>query len=169
MSGWLPLSKKSAERRCLSRLLFFVSMDAAATVMAPLTSPVGETVPFPLTSRKTPFTGARPHRLLLFSRMLDLRGSRIHAPARAASFSRACSAGPVICPDGACIIVSLSHRTDLGRLFGGLGGHQTLGAGEVGAAHSDRCDVRSPVAARGPGSRPALPSGNGPGRCRRWC
>ena len=48
--------------------------------------------------------------LLLFSRMLDLRGSRTHSPARAPSFSRACTAGAVICHDGACMIASLSHR-----------------------------------------------------------
>jgi len=104
----LPLSKKSVERRCVSRRVFFVSMEAAATVRVPLTSSSGETVPFPLTSRKTPFTAARPHMLLLFSRMLDVRGSRIQSPARAPSFSRACSAGAVICPDGACMIVSFS-------------------------------------------------------------
>jgi hypothetical protein len=80
MSGLLPLSKKSAERRCVSRRMFCVSMDAAATVTVLLTSPSGKTVPFPLTSRKTPFTGARLHMLLLFSRMLDLRGSRTHSP-----------------------------------------------------------------------------------------
>src|SRR5262245_17581778 len=115
MSGLLPLSKKSAERRCVSRWVLLVSMDAAATVTVPLTWPVGETVPFPLTWRKTPFTGIRPHMFLLCSRMLDLRGSRTHSPARAPSFSRACSAGAVICPDGACMIVSLSHQTDLRR------------------------------------------------------
>ena len=48
-SGWLPTSKKSAERRCVSRREFFVSIDSAATVMTPLTSPAAVTVPFPLT------------------------------------------------------------------------------------------------------------------------
>jgi hypothetical protein len=86
-------------------------MDAAATVTVPLTSPSGETVPFPQTSRKTPFTGASPHMLLLFSPMLDLRGSRTHSPARAPSFSRPCSADAAICPDGACMIVSLDRWT----------------------------------------------------------
>src|SRR5262249_43337208 len=128
-SGWLPASKKSAERRCLSRRLFLVSMDAAATVTAPLTSPPAKTVPLPVTSRKTPVTGATPHMALLFSRMLDLRGSRAQSPARAPPVSSACSGGVVICPDGSCMVVSLSHRTDLGGLFGGLGGHRVQGAG----------------------------------------
>jgi hypothetical protein len=39
MSGWSPQSKKSAERRCVSRRVFPVSMDAAVTVTVPLTSP----------------------------------------------------------------------------------------------------------------------------------
>src|SRR5215470_7360678 len=112
MSGWLPLSKKSAERRCVSRLAFLVSMDAAPTRTVPLTSPSAETVPFPLTSRKTPLTGTTPMDLL-FSRMLDVRGSRTHSPARAPSASRARTPGAVDCPDSACMIVSLSHRTDL--------------------------------------------------------
>src|SRR6516165_7431504 len=113
MSGLLALSKKSAERRCLSRRAFLESMDAAATVRMPLTSPSGETVPLPLTSRKTPFTGTSPHILLFFSRMLDLPGSRTHSPARVPPFSRASSAGAVIWPDVACMFVPLSHRADL--------------------------------------------------------
>jgi len=56
MSGWLPLSKKSPERRCASRRAFFVSMDAAAIVTVPLTWPSADTVPFPLTSPKIPLT-----------------------------------------------------------------------------------------------------------------
>src|SRR5262249_39869326 len=39
--------------------------DGAATVSAPLTSPSGNTVPPPPTSRKTPFTRTRPPRLRL--------------------------------------------------------------------------------------------------------
>jgi hypothetical protein len=63
----------------VSRRVFFVSIDAVATVTVPLTWPSGETVPIPLTSRKTPLTGARPHMALLFSRMLGLRGSSAHS------------------------------------------------------------------------------------------
>ncbi len=33
----------------MSRLFIFVSIDAALTVVVPLTSPAGETVPWPLT------------------------------------------------------------------------------------------------------------------------
>jgi hypothetical protein len=111
MSGWLPMSKKSAERRCVSRRVFLVSMDAAAIVTVPLTWPSGETVPFPLTSRKTPFTGTRPMTLLV-SLALDLAGSRAHSPARVPSFSSARTTGTVTCPDGASMTASLSYRTD---------------------------------------------------------
>ena len=113
MSGCLAVSKKSADRRCLSRRAFLVSIDAAATVTVPLTSPSGETVPLPLTSRKTPFTGTRPHMLRLFSWILDWPESRAHPPASAPPVSRASSAGAVTWPDGACMIDSLSHRSDL--------------------------------------------------------
>ena len=101
MSGWVSLSKKSADRRCVSRLLFLVSTEAAATVTLPVTSPAGETVPCPVTWRKTPFTGTRPHMLLLFSPTVDLDESRVQDPARAASFSSACRSGVVACPDEA--------------------------------------------------------------------
>ena len=86
------------ERRCVSRLLFFVSIDAALKVMVPLASPVGETVPWPLTWRKTPFTGTRPHMLLDRSPTVDLDASKVQFPMSAASFSSACTS---ICPDGA--------------------------------------------------------------------
>src|SRR5208283_5521114 len=89
------------ERRCLSRFLFFVSIDAALTVTVPLTSPAGETVPWPPTFRKTPFTGARPHMLLLRRLTVDLDASKVQFPVSAASCSSACSAGVFICPDGA--------------------------------------------------------------------
>ena len=92
----------------MSRRAFFVSMDAAATVTVPLTAPSAQTVPFPLTLRKTPFTGVRPHMLLLFSPILDLIGSRAHSPASFPSFSRACSGGAFICPDGVRILASSS-------------------------------------------------------------
>src|SRR5215470_2881669 len=103
MSGWLSMSKKSAERSCLSRLAFSVSTDAATTAMAPLTSPVGETVPWPVTWRKTPFTGPRPHRCLLFSETVDRDGSRIHRPASAAPFSSSCGSGAASCSDGVMV------------------------------------------------------------------
>jgi hypothetical protein len=113
MPGWLALSKKSAERRCWSRRALPVSMDAAATVTLPLTSPSGETVPCPLTSRKTPFTAARPHMLLLLSWMLELARSRTQSPASAPSSSRAPTAGAARCPDDACMMIPLSHRAGL--------------------------------------------------------
>src|SRR2546429_1721604 len=78
-------------------------MDAATTVMAPLTSPAGVMVPVPATWRKRPFTGARPN-ILLFNETVDRDGSRIHAPASAASFSSFCGAGAVICSDGAMVV-----------------------------------------------------------------
>ncbi len=76
-------------------------MEAAATVMAPLTSPAGETVPSPVTWRKTPLTRASPHMLLLRSATVDLDGSRVQDPASLASFSIACSVDAVFCPVGA--------------------------------------------------------------------
>src|SRR5579862_5240437 len=88
-------------------------MEAAATVSVPLTRPSEPTVPFPLTSLKTPFTRARPAMLAVFSRMLEARESSAHSPARVPSVSRACSGGAVIGPDGACMIASLSRRADM--------------------------------------------------------
>lgn len=75
----------------MSRRVLFVWMDAAATVTVPLAVPSALTVPFPLTSRKMPFTGVRPHMVLLFSPILDLTGSSTHSPARFPAFSKACS------------------------------------------------------------------------------
>src|SRR5690349_23338140 len=111
MSGWLAASKKSAERRCSSRFLFLVSTDRAATVMVPVTSPAADTVPFPVTSRKTPLTGASPHMLLLFSRTSDLAVSSVQVPARFPSCISAWSADDVSCPDGAmCVSLSIWFR-----------------------------------------------------------
>ena len=100
-SGWLATSKKSAERRCVSRREFFVSIDSAATVMTPLTSPAAVTVPFPLTWRKTPESGRSPHVCLVLSRTCDRAGSSVQDPASVPSCSSACSAGEVSCPDAA--------------------------------------------------------------------
>ena len=66
-------------------------------------------MPLPLTSRKIPFTGITPMDLL-FSRTLELRGSRTHSPVRVPPFSRSSSAGAVI--DGPFMMTSLSHRLD---------------------------------------------------------
>jgi len=62
----------------------------------------------------TLFIRTRPRMALFFSLMLDLRGSGTHSPARVPSVSRACSAGAVICPDGAGKSVSFSYRTGRG-------------------------------------------------------
>jgi hypothetical protein len=112
MSGLLLLPEKSAERRCVPRWVFLVSMDAAATV----TAPSAQTVPFPPDFAEDAVHRNQARMGLLFSRMLDLRGSRIHSPASVPFFSGACSGGAVICPNGACMIVSLSHRTDRGYM-----------------------------------------------------
>src|SRR5215831_5741414 len=101
MWGKDSVAKKSPERRCLSRVAFFVSMDAAATVIMPLTSPAGETVACPVTWPNAPFTGASPHMLLLRSPIVDLAPSRVQSPANVAPASSSCSAGAVSCPDGA--------------------------------------------------------------------
>ena len=41
-------------------------------MIVPVTSPAADTVPFPVTWRKTPLTGTSPHTLVLFSRTSDL-------------------------------------------------------------------------------------------------
>jgi hypothetical protein len=92
----------------VSRRVLFVSTDAAATVTVPLTAPSAQTVPFPLTSRKTPFTAIRPHMRLLFSPIPDLTGSRTHSPARFPPVSRAGTGGAGVCPDGVRILASSS-------------------------------------------------------------
>src|SRR5690242_5978116 len=74
-------------------------MEPASTVIVPLTSPAGETVPCPATRPNTPFTGARPQMLLLRSPIVDLPPSRVQSPASAAPTSRACSAGAAGCPE----------------------------------------------------------------------
>ena len=53
--GGQDLADHAAARgRCSSRLLFLVCTDRAATVIVPVTSPAADTVPFPVTWRKTP-------------------------------------------------------------------------------------------------------------------
>ena len=81
-------------------MFIFVSTEAAATVMVPVTSPPGETVPDPLTVRKAPFTGTRPQTLFDRSPTVDREGSSVQVPASAASCSSACAC-EVVCPDGA--------------------------------------------------------------------
>jgi hypothetical protein len=83
MSGWLAMSKSLADRRSLSRILFFVSIDPAATVKVPVTWPAEVTVPLPVTSRKTPWSGRRAQVCLVSSRTWDLAGSRVQDPASA--------------------------------------------------------------------------------------
>ena len=62
----------AARGRCSSRLLFLVCTDRAATLIVPVTPPAADTVPFPVTWRKTPLTGTSPQTLLFFSRTSDL-------------------------------------------------------------------------------------------------
>jgi len=80
--------------------LFSVCTDRAATVIVPVTSPAADTVPFPVTWRKTPLTGTSPHTLVLFSRTSDLDASSTHDPASFPSCS-ARNADEVSCPDDA--------------------------------------------------------------------
>ena len=79
MSGYLPTSKKSAERRWSSRFFMPVSTDAAATVIVPVASPAAEITAAPVTWLKTPLTLTRPHMLLVRSPTEDLAPSRVHA------------------------------------------------------------------------------------------
>jgi benzoate membrane transport protein len=109
MSWWWSLSKKSADRRWVSRRLFPVSRDAAAITRVPRTRPSGPTVPPPVIWPNRPFTGISPM-TLDFSRTLDALGSRTHAPARLPLVSRPCSAGGASCPDDAGMVASLSSQ-----------------------------------------------------------
>jgi len=86
-SGWVAMSKKSAERRCLSRMGFLVSIDPAATVMTPLASPSAVTAPFPVTWRKAPWSGRSPQVCLVcsqteqeaFLKAMDLLETELHS------------------------------------------------------------------------------------------
>jgi hypothetical protein len=110
VGGWLLLAVVAfalGRGNLLATGLLFAERGGVLLAVAPdrRRGTEGVTVPFPLTSRKTPFTGARPHMLLLFSRMLDVRGSRTHSPVRAPAVSRARTGGAVMCPDCACIML----------------------------------------------------------------
>src|SRR5579863_3999893 len=105
MSGWLAVSKTLADRRSLSRILFLVSIEAAATVRVPVTCPAAVTVPVPVTWPKTPCSGSRPQVCLVSSRTWDLAGSRVQDPVSVPSWTSACSAEPVNCP---CDVMSPS-------------------------------------------------------------
>lgn len=108
------MSKKSAERKCLSRLVFPVSIDAEAMVTVPVTSPVGDTVALPVTWRKMPFTLARPQIILFCSETVERDWSRLHSLASAGLVSSSCRATAVICSDGA-MVSSCGRRTVLTR------------------------------------------------------
>lgn len=58
------MAKKSAERRWVSRLAFFVSREAEPTVTVPVAVPSGRTSPSPESVVKCPFTVTRPHIVL---------------------------------------------------------------------------------------------------------
>src|SRR5689334_9923398 len=62
----------AAREGCSSRLLFLVCTDRAAMVIVLVTSPAADTVPFPVTWRKTPLTGRSLQTLPFFSRTSDL-------------------------------------------------------------------------------------------------
>ena len=68
-----------------------MSIDPAATVTTPLTSPAVVTVPLPLTWRKTPWSGRSPQVCLVSSLTSDLVASSVQDPASLPSSSSACT------------------------------------------------------------------------------
>src|SRR5580704_17124230 len=126
-SGWVATSKKAGDRRCLSRWLFLVSADSAATVTVPVTSPAAVTLPLPVTRWKTPCSGRSPQVCRVFSWTVDLAGSSVQDPVSVPSCRSACRAGEVSCPDGAMscsrlIWFGYQNGFDIGTVY-------TLGSG----------------------------------------
>jgi hypothetical protein len=80
IAGNFSTSKKSADRRWLSRLPFPVYSDAAVMSSRPNTAPVSVTWPSPLTSANWPLTVISPHIVLLLNVKLDRAGTRFQPP-----------------------------------------------------------------------------------------
>src|ERR1700761_2198820 len=129
------MSKKAGERRCLSRVGFFVLIDSAFTARTPLTSPAGAPVPRPVTFSKPPCSGSSPQVCRVVSRTRDRAGSSVQDPASWPSPSRACSCASVSFasvgfasgggPDGVAMSLSFSGLQSPGvrerKAFRGIG------------------------------------------------
>src|SRR5690349_11641141 len=82
MVGCSATSKKSADRRCSSRLRMPVRTDAACMRRRPSTAPGAVTLPVPSTSVNVPLTLDRPHIVGLRKVTSDLCGSSCQLPAQ---------------------------------------------------------------------------------------
>src|ERR1700758_3562932 len=80
MSGGFSASKKSADRRWLSRGLIPVVTDAALTSIRPVTIPPASMWPSPLNLVKRPLTFISPHIVLFLNENDDRFGSNVHVP-----------------------------------------------------------------------------------------
>src|SRR5271166_5584247 len=87
ISAKRPTSKKSAERRCLSRRPMPVLSDAARMSRRPKTAPLPVSCPSPLNSVKRPLTFSRPHMFLTLKVMAERSGTMFHTPALSGSLS----------------------------------------------------------------------------------
>src|SRR6202022_986050 len=87
ISGKRSASKKSADRRCSSRLPIPVRNDAAWMSRRPKMAPLPVTWPSALKSVNRPLTLIRPHMFLILKLIVDLSGTRVHTPAVSGSFS----------------------------------------------------------------------------------
>ena len=96
-------SKKSAERRCLSRRPMPVFSEAARMLMLPETAPLAVSCPSPLNSVKRPLTLSRPHMFLTLNVMVERSGTRFHTPAMSGSCSRV-SRVVIVPPSDSCRI-----------------------------------------------------------------
>jgi putative oxidoreductase len=79
--GYFSTLKKSADRRWVSRLLFFVFSEAASMTSCPLTDPSSPTVPWPLTVPNAPRTDCMPQNALPTNSTEEPAGSSTQAPA----------------------------------------------------------------------------------------
>src|SRR6516165_1521271 len=80
-------SKKSAERRCVSRRPMPVLSDAVRMSRRPKTAPLPVSCPSPLKSVKRPLTFSRPHMFLILKVMAERPGTMFHTPAMSGSLS----------------------------------------------------------------------------------
>src|SRR3954462_8358775 len=91
ISGNFSTSKKSAERRCSSRLRILVSTDAARMSMRPKIVWVSVIWPSPPNSVKRPFTATRPHIDLALNAIADRCGSTFQTPTDAGLLRSSCA------------------------------------------------------------------------------
>src|ERR1700741_2713816 len=107
-------SKKSAERRCLSRRPMPVLSDAGRMSRRPKTAPLPVSCPSPLKSVKRPLTFTRPHMFLILKVIAERSGTMFHTPARSGSLSSVSKV--VIVASFVSSPESIHQRSDPGRV-----------------------------------------------------